>query len=48
LREEEYGEEKFKIAYKIALKIFDTETFDPFHPLEYKQPDTVPKSVSDF
>lgn len=24
-------------AYKIALKVFDTDDFDPFHPLEYNQ-----------
>ena len=26
---------KYKIAYELALLIFDTDTFDPFHPLPY-------------
>lgn len=31
-----HGPEQYKIAYKLALYIFDTNTFDPFHPLPYR------------
>lgn len=31
------------LAYKIALKVFDTDNFDPYHPLEYNQACNEPK-----
>lgn len=29
--------ENCQIGYKLALKVFDTDTFDPYHPLGYNQ-----------
>ena len=32
-----------RYAYKIALKVYDTDNFDPYHPLEYNQACHEPK-----